>query len=66
MTVGERADGDLDRGEQVGRDRQQGDEGFGEAQFVDHDTVERAVDRDEGHRDGSVEESELEAFEEHF
>ena len=32
---------------------------------MDHDAVERAVDRDEGHRDGGVEESELEAFDEH-
>lgn len=65
MTVGERADVDLNGREQVGRDGDECDEGFGEAQFVDHDAVERAVDRDEGHGDGGMEEAKLEAFDEH-
>jgi hypothetical protein len=33
---------------------------------VDHHAVERAVDRDEGHRDRDVEQAELKAFEHGF
>ena len=55
----------MNGGKQVGKDGEQCEEGFGDAEVKDHDAVKRAVDGHEGHGNRGVDEGKLEAFEEH-
>lgn len=65
MAVREGANGNLNWGKQIGEDRKKREEGFGKLKVEDHDAVERAVDRHEGHGDRGVDEGKLKAFYEH-
>ena len=50
---------------QIGKDGEQGKDGFGNTEVKDHDAVERAVDGHQRHGDGGVDEGKLKSFEEH-
>lgn len=65
MAIRKGPDRYLDRRQQVRQGSQRRHQRGGKGQLVDHDPIERAVDRHQGHGDRSVNHTQLDAFAQH-